>query len=122
MTHASAEEVRAVGQRARAASAVLRTLHRDQKDAALLAIADALIAHTPQIIEANHLDVQAAEDAGTDPAIIDRLTLTEQRLADIAAAVRQVAALPDPLPEILAEPATLSATYPFSRDRPPGNH
>ena len=101
MTHASAEEVRAVGQRARAASAVLRTLHRDQKDAALLAIADALIAHTPQIIEANHLDVQAAEDAGTDPAIIDRLTLTEQRLADIAAAVRQVAALPDPVGDVL---------------------
>ena len=101
MTHASAEEVRAVGQRARAASAVLRTLHRDQKDAALLAIADALIAHTPQIIEANHLDVQAAEDAGTDPAIIDRLTLTEQRLADISAAVRQVAALPDPVGDVL---------------------
>ncbi|HRY10392.1 MAG TPA: glutamate-5-semialdehyde dehydrogenase [Candidatus Nanopelagicales bacterium] len=101
MTHASAEEVRAVGQRARTASAVLRTLHRDQKDAALLAIADALIAHTPQIIEANHLDVQAAEDAGTDPAIIDRLTLTEQRLADIAAAVRQVAALPDPVGDVL---------------------
>ena len=96
MTHASAEEVRAVGQRARTASAVLRTLHRDPKDAA-----DALIAHTPQIIEANHLDVQAAEDAGTDPAIIDRLTLTEQRLADIAAAVRQVAALPDPVGDVL---------------------
>lgn len=101
MTHASAEEVHAVGLRARTASAVLRTLHRDQKDAALLAIADALIEHSPQIIEANDRDVEAAGRAGTDPAIIDRLTLTEQRLADIAAAVRQVAALPDPVGDVL---------------------
>ncbi|MCB0899946.1 MAG: gamma-glutamyl-phosphate reductase, partial [Actinobacteria bacterium] len=96
MTHASAEEVHAVGLRARAASAILRTLHRDQKDAALLAIADSLLQKTSDIIAANDLDVQAARRAGTDPAIIDRLTLTGQRLADIAGAVRQVAALPDP--------------------------
>lgn len=101
MTHASAEEVQAVGRRARVASAVLRTLHRDQKDAALRAIADALIEHTAGIIAANDLDVQAAQRAGTDPAIIDRLTLTEQRLSDIAAAVRQVAALPDPVDDVL---------------------
>ncbi len=101
MTHASAEEVRAVGLRAKTASAVLRTLHRDQKDAALLAIADALIQRTPEIIAANALDVDAAQQAGTDPAIIDRLTLTQQRLADIAAAVRQVAALPDPVGDVL---------------------
>jgi glutamate-5-semialdehyde dehydrogenase len=101
MTHASAEEVQAVGRRARVASAVLRTLHRDQKDAALRAIADALIEHTAGIIAANDLDVQAAQRAGTDPAIIDRLTLTEQRLSDIAAAVRQVAALPDPVGDVL---------------------
>lgn len=101
MTHASAEEVRAVGLRARAASAVLRTLHRDQKDAALLAIADALLEKSSEIIAANDLDVQAARQAGTDPAIIDRLTLTEQRLTDIAGAVRHVAALPDPVGDVL---------------------
>ncbi|MCB0922460.1 MAG: glutamate-5-semialdehyde dehydrogenase [Actinobacteria bacterium] len=101
MTHASAEEVHAVGLRARAASAVLRTLHRDQKDAALLAIADSLLQKTSDIIAANDLDVQAARRAGTDPAIIDRLTLTGQRLADIAGAVRQVAALPDPVGDVL---------------------
>jgi glutamate-5-semialdehyde dehydrogenase len=101
MTHASAEEVHAVGRRARVASAMLRTLHRDQKDAALLAIAEALVARSAEIIEANGLDVAAAERAGTDPAIIDRLTLTEERLADIAAAVRQVAALPDPVGDVL---------------------
>jgi len=101
MSHASAEEVRAVGLRARTASATLRTLHRDQKDAALRAIADALEARADQIIEANAADVDAAQAAGTDPAIIDRLTLSEQRLADIAAAVRQVAALPDPVGDVL---------------------
>lgn len=101
MTHASAEEVHAVGLRARAASAILRTLHRDQKDAALLAIADSLLQKTSDIIAANDLDVQAARRAGTDPAIIDRLTLTGQRLADIAGAVRQVAALPDPVGDVL---------------------
>ncbi|MBK6762900.1 MAG: glutamate-5-semialdehyde dehydrogenase [Micrococcales bacterium] len=101
MSHASAEEVRAVGMRARAASATLRTLHRDQKDAGLTAIADALQARSAQIIGANDADVEAARAAGTDPGIIDRLTLTEQRLADIAQAVRQVAALPDPVGDVL---------------------
>ena len=101
MSHASAEEVRAVGMRARTASATLRTLHRDQKDAGLLAIADALMARAAPIIRANDADVAAARAAGTDPAIIDRLTLTEQRLADIAQAVRQVAALPDPVGDVL---------------------
>jgi len=101
MSHASAEEVRAVGMRARTASAALRTLHRDQKDAGLLAIADALMMRAALIIAANDADVVAARAAGTDPAIIDRLTLTEQRLADIAQAVRQVAALPDPVGDVL---------------------
>jgi len=101
MTHATAEEVHAVGLRARAASATLRTLRRDQKDAALLAIADALDRFSYRIINANTQDVTDARRAGTDPALIDRLTLTEARVASIAAAVRKVATLPDPVGDVL---------------------
>jgi glutamate-5-semialdehyde dehydrogenase len=101
MTHATAEEVRAVAQRARTACATLRILTRAHKDAGLLAIADALDAQADRVIEANVLDVAAAQKAGTDPAIVDRLTLTPERLSDIAAAVRQVVALPDPVGDVL---------------------
>jgi glutamate-5-semialdehyde dehydrogenase len=101
MTHATAEEVHAVGLRARTAAAALRTLTRDQKDAALLAIAEELDRFTDRVIAANAQDVAVARQSGTDPAIIDRLTLTEQRLADIASAVRSVAALPDPVGDVV---------------------
>lgn len=101
MSQATAEEVRAVGMRARTASATLRTLTRDQKDEALLAIADALASDTDAIVGANSTDVTAARRAGTDRAIIDRLTLTPTRLAAIADAVRSVAALPDPVGDVV---------------------
>jgi glutamate-5-semialdehyde dehydrogenase len=87
--------------RARTASATLRTLTREQKDEALLAIADALVTNTDAIVGANSTDVAAARHAGTDRAIIDRLTLTPTRLAAIADAVRSVAALPDPVGDIV---------------------
>lgn len=101
MEHATAEEVRAVAMRAKDAAAVLRTVTRAQKDAALLAIADALEAQTDRIVTENQRDVSAAQEAGTDPAIIDRLTLTPERLQAIAHAVRQVATLPDPVGDIV---------------------
>ncbi len=101
MTYASAEEVRAVGLRAKDASATLRTLSRDQKDAGLNAIADALDSYAPGIIEANEQDVHAAQKAGTDPGIVDRLTLTPERLSAIADSVRAVAGLPDPIGDVV---------------------
>jgi glutamate-5-semialdehyde dehydrogenase len=101
MEHPTAEEVRAVGLRARTAAAVLRTLTRAQKDAALHAIADALVAAADRIVAENATDVANARTAGTDPAIIDRLTLTHARLDAIASAVRAVAALPDPVGDVL---------------------
>jgi glutamate-5-semialdehyde dehydrogenase len=101
MTHATADDVRAVAGRARAAAATLRTLTRDEKDSALHAIADALGVAQDRILAANAVDVAAAQRAGTSTAIIDRLTLTPQRLAAIADAVRQVAALPDPVGDVL---------------------
>jgi len=90
-----------VARRGREAAVVLRTLTRARKDAALLAIADAIDAQTARIVSANAGDVARAVDNGTDPAIVDRLTLTPDRLAAIADAVRDVAALPDPVGEVV---------------------
>ena len=87
--------------RAREASRALRLLTRQEKDAALLAIADALVAGIDEIVAANGADVERAIGAGTSPAIVDRLTLTDARITGIAEAVREVAALPDPVGEVV---------------------
>ncbi|MBY8877657.1 glutamate-5-semialdehyde dehydrogenase [Actinacidiphila acidipaludis] len=87
--------------RARAAAGELGPLPRSAKDDALEAIADALIVRTQEIVAANAEDVARGEEAGTSPAIIDRLTLTRERIAAIAADVRHVATLPDPVGEVL---------------------
>ncbi len=91
----------ATARRAREAAAALRLLTRHEKDIALLAMADALDSRTPEIIEANERDVARATEAGTAPALIDRLTLTGARVADIAQALRDVAGLPDPVGEVI---------------------
>jgi len=95
------EAVLETARRGREATVVLRTLTRAQKDAALVAIADRLDDATARIVEANAGDVARAVENGTDPAIVDRLTLTPDRLAAIADAVRDVAALPDPVGEVV---------------------
>jgi glutamate-5-semialdehyde dehydrogenase len=87
--------------RAKGASHALATLPTEIKDAALLAIADALEARTAEIIEANAGDLDDGRSAGLDAALIDRLSLDEGRIAAIAAAVRDIAALPDPVGELL---------------------
>ncbi|WP_328312854.1 glutamate-5-semialdehyde dehydrogenase [Streptomyces sp. NBC_00442] len=87
--------------RARAAAAEIAPLPRAVKDEALLAIADALEARTAEIVEANAADVAKAREAGTSETVIDRLTLTPERVAAIAADVRDVAALPDPVGEVV---------------------
>lgn len=95
------EEVLACARRARVAGRVLRTLTRNTKDAALLAMADALVAQTDRIVTANADDVTRARGNATSDAIIDRLTLTPARIAAIADALREVAALPDPVGEVV---------------------
>ncbi|MEU9486742.1 glutamate-5-semialdehyde dehydrogenase [Streptomyces decoyicus] len=87
--------------RAREAAAVLAPLPRTARDAALLAIADALVAKTATIVAANAEDTAKARAAGTAESIVDRLTLTPERIAAIAADVRQVVALPDPVGEVV---------------------
>ena len=91
----------AVAQRARAAANELALATRGQKDAALHAMADALVAATPDVLAANAEDVAAAEAAGTPAAIIDRLRLDEARVAGMADGLRDVAALPDPVGEVV---------------------
>ena len=95
------EQVLAAARRAREAATALRVLTRDDKDAALLAMADALVARTPEIVAANAVDVARATAAGTSAAIIDRLTLTPERIAAIAQALGDVAGLPDPVGEVV---------------------
>ena len=95
------ERVLATARRAREAAAALRLLTRHEKDSALLAMADALDAGVPEIVKANELDVARAQSAGTAAALIDRLTLTPARIADIAQALRDVAGLPDPVGEVI---------------------
>ncbi|MGR8010581.1 glutamate-5-semialdehyde dehydrogenase [Streptomyces hypolithicus] len=87
--------------RARAAAAEIAPLPRAAKDAALLAVADALEARTEEIVAANAQDVERARAASTSETVVDRLTLTPQRVAAIASDVRDVAALPDPVGEVV---------------------
>ncbi len=104
MTTTSVAERQAVhdaARRGRAASIVLRQLTRDQKDAALRSIADALDSRAEVIVRANAIDVERARGNGTSEAIIDRLTLTATRIGEIADALRDVAALPDPVGEVV---------------------
>src|SRR3712207_174037 len=86
---------------ARRAARTLATLDRGAKDAALHAIADALEARTPEILEANARDMAAGQENGLSAALLDRLKLDEGRVATIAAQVRDIAALPDPVGEVL---------------------
>jgi glutamate-5-semialdehyde dehydrogenase len=94
-------EVLDAARRAKVAAAALAPLTRATKDAALLAMADALVAETARILEANALDVAAGREAGTSEAMLDRLALTESRVAAMADGLRHVATLPDPVGEVV---------------------
>ena len=106
-----AEEIRTMGRKARAAARAMRTLETRDKNAALLAIAEALEAAKPQIDAANADDVAAAKAAGLSPAMVDRLTLTPARFQSMVDGVRFVAQLPDPVGETLMERARPSGIH-----------
>jgi glutamate-5-semialdehyde dehydrogenase len=92
-----------MGRRARAAAHELVKLTTAQKNAILLAMADEIEARQAGILEANAKDLARARENGLSSAMIDRLTLDPKRLAAVAAAVREVATLPDPVGEVLTE-------------------
>jgi glutamate-5-semialdehyde dehydrogenase len=94
-------EVLDAARRAKAAAAALAPLPRSTKDAALLAMADALVAESGRILAANAEDVAAGREAGTSEGLLDRLTLTEARIAAMADGLRHVATLPDPVGEVV---------------------
>lgn len=91
-----------IGKRAKQASRLLATATTEQKNQALLAMADALTVHADAILEANRQDLADAEANGLTPALLDRLDL-QKRLDGIIADVRKVATLPDPVGRILEE-------------------
>jgi glutamate-5-semialdehyde dehydrogenase len=96
--------VSAVDQICRTASGVapaVAALSTEIKDAALRAMADALEAQASALAESNSKDVEAARDSGTSSTLIDRLTLTDSRIAGMASGLRAIAAQPDPTGEIV---------------------
>jgi glutamate-5-semialdehyde dehydrogenase len=86
---------------AKRASRLLATLDTQAKNAALEAIAVALEDRAGEILEANMLDLEAGREAGLAAALLDRLALDERRIAAMAAGVRAIVALPDPVGELI---------------------
>ena len=89
-----------IGRRAKEASETVRMLDTDTKNAVLSDAAKALVEETEAILSANAEDVSAGREKGLPDGLIDRLTLTPERIAGIAEGMRQVAALPDPIGEV----------------------
>ena len=105
------EIIHGLAVKARVAASKMGAVTTEMKNAALLAIADALEAMKPQIDAANAEDVAAARENGLSPAMVDRLTLTEARFKSMVDGVRHVATLDDPVGDVIWE-----------RDRPSGIH
>jgi glutamate-5-semialdehyde dehydrogenase len=90
-----------LGRRARAASRRLAAASTAEKDAALLTAAELLLERAPELVAANAVDTERAAADGMEAGPLDRLRLTEARLDGMAAALRKIAALPDPVGEVL---------------------
>ena len=95
------QQVHDAARRARAAAQVLASLPTVAKDQALCVAADTIVANTDRILAANAEDLRVARAADTPAAMIDRLALDANRVEAIAAGLRQVAGLPDPVGEVL---------------------
>jgi len=97
------DQIEDFGRRARAAARILARTPAEQKNRGLLAMAAELVQDAPAILAANARDLEQARAEGLSGAMLDRLALNEQRLAAMAEGIRQVAALPDPVGEILRD-------------------
>lgn len=89
------------GRRAKQASRLLATASTTVKNQALFAMADALQANQAEIIAANAIDLENGRNIGLSAALLERLSLDEKRVADMAQGLREIAALPDPVGEVL---------------------
>ena len=94
------EYMQDLGRRARSASRVIAAASTGTKNAALLAMAEAIRARRTELLEANAKDLEAARAGGLEAAMIDRLTLSDKGIEGMASGVEQIAALPDPVGEI----------------------
>ena len=92
-----------IGRNARKGANALKIATPEQKRTALLTAAGAINAHRKQILAANSLDMEAAEQKGISKAFLDRLLLTDARIDGIVEAVRTIAELPDPVGTVIAE-------------------
>lgn len=99
--NASETSIAGLGRRAKAASRELATMPTSKKDAALHAAADLLVDRTEDVLAANAADVERAEADGVSATVVDRLRLTAARVEGMAGGLRQVAALADPVGEVL---------------------
>lgn len=88
---------------AKSTTATLNLLTTEQKNQALLAMADALVREHEALIVANQEDLERGRQNGTSESLLDRLKLTESRIEGIAEGLRQIAALPDPVGETMEE-------------------
>ncbi len=95
-------DIKAVCEKAKKASRIIARTGIEEKNKALLMVADALCSRKNEIIKGNKIDVSNAEDNNMSPALMDRLKLTDERIEGIAEGVRQVAALEDPVGEVLS--------------------
>ncbi len=92
-----------IGRRARAAARPLATATAERKHAALISMADAIWRDRQSILDANVIDVANGEESGLSAAFIDRLTLNEDRIRAMSDGIRAIAALKDPVGDIIAE-------------------
>lgn len=99
--HDASTPIPELGRRSKAASRVLATASSAQKNEALLAAAELLVASADAILSANAVDVARAEADGVSPTVVDRLRLDEKRVGSMAGGLRQVASLADPVGEVI---------------------
>src|SRR5690554_6523806 len=95
--------VRSLAVLAKQASGVLSQLTTEQKNEALLQMADALIKEQDSIIKANQLDLEAGRNNGTSESLLDRLALNPERIEGMAEGLRQIVELPHPVGDVLEE-------------------
>lgn len=105
------EKMREMGIRAKHAAGVLATLTTEEKNAGLLAIADALRARQTEIMAANALDLEAGQANGMSPALLDRLALNGDRIEGMAQGCQDVADLPDPCGRMLESQTRPNGLY-----------
>ena len=101
MNSAVTSAVHAAARAAKDAQPALARLHRGDKDQLLLAMAEALVARAEEIVEANARDLAAADESGIAPGLRDRLALDVERVGKVAQQLRDAAALPDPVGEVI---------------------